>query len=374
MSENNEGLIEYVVYEFVKDDTVEEIVGEEYILEECEEKSVIVQNDMELLPVSEIIEMDSDEIFEIKTENVEVEDFKEESIGSLSEVIDESPPTPPKRKVLLNGPRRYVLFDELIATIVEIDHDDTPIVEFSMSGADDDAKLPVECGICPDVMHKSKLAVHLKTHLTADGHRYACIYCTETYKDYKYLAGHARRHMGIRPYVCSPCKLYFSTKQDLRVHNQRRHQAKDHICEICGKTFSQNTMLKRHRESTHEKKLRFQCEHCPKAYYKNFALKEHIRNVHLGDRRMLVCPFCGMECRDAHKMARHRRELHLNQSHFQCNICNEEFTEIGYFDAHKRSIQCRNNTKRKQAEGMQIVQIVDEGDSKETFVDLLENE
>lgn len=251
---------------------------------------------------------------------------------------------------LFKGPRRYMLFDELIATIVDFDEDRTPIVEFSMIGSLQDEKLPVECGICPDVMHKSKLSKHQKTHLVPGTNRYACIYCSETYRDCKYLAGHARRHMGIRPYVCEPCKLYFSTKQDLRVHNQRRHLEKEHICEMCGKTFAQNTQLKRHREATHEKKRRFQCQYCQKAYYKNFSLQEHIRNVHMGKRRMLKCPFCGMQCRDAHKMARHRKEMHLNQDTYVCHLCQEEFTDINYFDAHKRSIQCRSNTRRMVTE------------------------
>ncbi|KAH8275912.1 hypothetical protein KR044_006350 [Drosophila immigrans] len=267
----------------------------------------------------------------------------------------ETPPTPapqqlakPSEKLLelFKGPRRYMLFDELIATIVDFDEGGTPIVEFSMIGCLQDEKLPVECGICPDVMHKSKLSKHQKTHLVPGTNRYACIYCSETYRDCKYLAGHARRHMGIRPYVCEPCKLYFSTKQDLRVHNQRRHLEKEHICEMCGKTFAQNTQLKRHREATHEKKRRFQCQYCQKAYYKNFSLQEHIRNVHMGKRRMLKCPFCGMQCRDAHKMARHRKEMHLQQDSFVCHLCQEEFTDINYFDAHKRSIQCRSNTRR----------------------------
>ncbi|KAL9884427.1 uncharacterized protein ACN427_011266 [Glossina fuscipes fuscipes] len=273
-------------------------------------------------------------------------------------------------KMIGEGPRRYMLFDELVACIVDYDPDGTPIVEFSISGSEADEKLPVECGICPDVMHRTKLAKHLKTHVVPGTNRYQCIYCEETYKDCKYLAGHARRHMGIRPYVCELCKLYFSTKQDLRVHNQRRHQEKEHICEVCGKTFAQNTQLKRHRESTHEKKRRFQCEHCPKSYYKNFSLQEHVRAVHMGKRRMIVCPFCGMQCRDAHKMARHRKQMHLHQSHYECHICHEEFTDINYFDAHKRSIQCRNNTRRKmEEEALLRKQQMEEEEEEETTVD-----
>ncbi|XP_017035357.1 uncharacterized protein [Drosophila kikkawai] len=264
--------------------------------------------------------------------------------GDDGEIADVKPTD--KMLEEFKGPRRYMLFDDLIATIVDFDEDNTPIVEFSMISSQTDEKLPVECGICPDVMHKSKLSRHQKTHLVPGTNRYACVYCSETYRDCKYLAGHARRHMGIRPYVCEVCTLYFSTKQDLRVHNQRRHLEKEHICEMCGKTFAQNTQLKRHREATHEKKRRFQCQYCQKAYYKNFSLQEHIRNVHMGKRRMLKCPFCGMQCRDAHKMARHRKDMHLSQGLYECHLCQEEFTDINYFDAHKRSIQCRSNTRR----------------------------
>ncbi|XP_030378105.1 zinc finger and BTB domain-containing protein 17 [Scaptodrosophila lebanonensis] len=280
----------------------------------------------------------------------EEDDEEEDDEELLAQESDDEPATvvKPSDKMMdeFKGPRRYLLFDDLIATIVDFDEDSTPIVEFSMISGAHDEKLPVECGICPDVMHKTKLSKHQKTHLVPGTNRYACIYCTETYRDCKYLAGHARRHMGIRPYVCELCKLYFSTKQDLRVHNQRRHLEKEHICEMCGKTFAQNTQLKRHREATHENKRRFHCQYCEKAYYKNFSLQEHIRNVHMGKRRMLSCPFCGMQCRDAHKMARHRKDMHLNQDSYVCHLCQEEFTDINYFDAHKRSIQCRSNTRR----------------------------
>ncbi|XP_065364723.1 zinc finger protein 652-A-like [Calliphora vicina] len=294
---------------------------------------------------------------EVGLEEVEETEDEPESVVPDKEAeakVEKIKKTPPQPCSEDKGPkglaRKYMLYDELVATVVDYDPDGTPIVEFSISNTEADEKLPMECGICPDVMNRGKITAHLKTHLVPGTNRYQCIYCEETYKDCKYLAGHARRHMGIRPYVCELCKLYFSTKQDLRVHNQRRHQEKDHICEVCGKTFAQNTQLKRHREATHEKKRRFKCDVCPKSYYKNFSLQEHIRAVHMGKRRIIVCPFCGMQCRDAHKMARHRKQYHLHQTHFECHICNEEFTDINYFDAHKRSIQCRNNTRRKLEE------------------------
>uniref|UniRef100_A0A1I8PUJ2 C2H2-type domain-containing protein n=1 Tax=Stomoxys calcitrans TaxID=35570 RepID=A0A1I8PUJ2_STOCA len=306
--------------------------------------------DFEYERLEQEVEDEEEEEEAIIPDNIVVKS-KQEIIKGEIEDDDEQQQEEDKEKQQPTGShRRYLLFDELVASIVDYDPDGTPIVEFSISNVQTDEKLPVECGICPEIMPRPKIAKHLKSHLVPGTNRYQCMYCDETYKDCKYLAGHARRHMGIRPYVCEICKLYFSTKQDLRVHNQRRHQEKDHICEVCGKTFAQNTQLKRHREATHEKKRRFKCDHCPKSYYKNFSLQEHVRAVHMGKRRMIVCPFCGMQCRDAHKMARHRKQMHLHQTQFECHICNEEFTDINYFDAHKRSIQCRNNTRRKMEE------------------------
>lgn len=333
----------------------------EYIEGEEVEEDHLIEDDLTENGYEEVQELDYDESHPVERLDEETGDSQQNYDDLIvPEKLMKAQKPEPKTTATANpeevgkkstpGQRRYMLFDELVACIVDHDPDGTPIVEFSISNSECDEKLPVECGICPDVMPRSKISKHLKTHLVPGTNRYQCIYCEETYKDCKYLAGHARRHMGIRPYVCEICKLYFSTKQDLRVHNQRRHQEKDHICEVCGKTFAQNTQLKRHREATHEKKRRFQCEHCPKSYYKNFSLQEHVRAVHMGKRRMIVCPFCGMQCRDAHKMARHRKQMHLHQTHFECTICNEEFTDINYFDAHKRSIQCRNNTKRKHDE------------------------
>ncbi|XP_034660226.1 zinc finger protein 19 [Drosophila subobscura] len=354
---------QYVVTELTSemDETLEEEDGDENDFEQYQTEPTVFEeaDDPEAeLEAEQELDMDSslepEPVLESGPSPVPVKKIKanpQSVIRTYNTFVDEDEPAQyvePSKKLLniFKGPRRYLLFDDLLATIVDFDENTTPIVEFSMTTGLPDAKLPVECGICPDVMHKSKLSRHQKLHLVPGTNRYSCIYCAETYRDCKYLAGHARRHMGIRPYVCHVCKLYFSTKQDLRVHNQRRHQKKEHVCELCGKTFAQNTQLKRHREATHEKKRRFQCHSCQKAYYKNFSLQEHIRNVHMGKRRMLKCPFCGMQCRDAHKMARHRKEMHLNQDSFECHLCQEEFTDINYFDAHKRSIQCRTNTQR----------------------------
>ncbi|KAM7349305.1 uncharacterized protein ACRADG_008309 [Cochliomyia hominivorax] len=340
----------------LKEEFIDEETQEDHLIDEDEMTNGYEQHvDEEQLQQNEE-EFQEVEYEEMRLEDEEAEDDPEELLNTkeLKEIVEKPKKPEPQPCPEDKGPkgvaRKYMLYDELVATVVDYDPDGTPIVEFSVSNNEADEKLPMECGICPDVMSKSKIPAHLRTHLVPGTNRYQCIYCDETYKDCKYLAGHARRHMGIRPYVCELCKLYFSTKQDLRVHNQRRHQEKDHICEVCGKTFAQNTQLKRHREATHEKKRRFKCDLCPKSYYKNFTLQEHIRAVHMGKRRMIVCPFCGMQCRDAHKMARHRKQYHLHQTHFECHICNEEFTDINYFDAHKRSIQCRNNTRRKLEE------------------------
>ena len=347
--------------DLLRDKIIEEEHEEIHLLEQDgEENGFPTEDDYQDVEFEEV-DLEELEETEEETESVLNKSDTKSKVGKTKEQISE----PIKEHKIPKGvARKYMLFDELVATVVDYDADGTPIVEFSISNSDADQRLPVECGICPDVMSRAKITAHLKTHLVPGTNRYQCIYCDETYKDCKYLAGHARRHMGIRPYVCEVCKLYFSTKQDIRVHNQRRHQEKDHICEVCGKTFAQNTQLKRHREATHEKKRRFKCDICPKSYYKNFSLQEHIRAVHMGKRRMIVCPFCGMQCRDAHKMARHRKQMHLHQTHFECNICNEEFTDINYFDAHKRSIQCRYNTRRKlEEEGM--LQQQQEGDEQQ---------
>ncbi|XP_013107939.2 oocyte zinc finger protein XlCOF28 [Stomoxys calcitrans] len=253
-----------------------------------------------------------------------------------------------KRLDVPKVPKKFMLFDGICAEIVDYDEEDgAPIVEFSMVADDKEAeKLPVECGVCPDIMHKSKLDAHLKTHLKPGTKRYKCIYCEDDFVTRAYAAGHSRRHMGIRPYVCMPCKMYYCTKQDLKVHEQRRHLAKEHICEHCGKTFAQNTSLRHHRMLVHEQQRNYECEHCGKKFLRKYAMNEHIRNVHFGDRRLLDCPFCDLRFKDTHKLAQHRKEMHLNQSKFECRICGLEFNHIDFFDAHRRSLQCRKKLAR----------------------------
>jgi len=57
------------------------------------------------------------------------------------------------------------------------------VVEFSLLNNDFNGKLPVECSICKNVMHRSQSAQHLETHLVpGETKRYQCIYCNESYK------------------------------------------------------------------------------------------------------------------------------------------------------------------------------------------------
>lgn len=342
--------------------------GEE--LEQCEDGSVIYLADgQELVETAEVVEDNDEDGTMMITEDgqmmmvEEVHEVMDEESGEQLEVyqheeVTEEPPTPQqlwaelekkrKRLNLPRVPRKFMLFDGICAEIVDYDDEDSsPIVEFSMVADDREAeRLPVECGVCPDIMHKSKLDAHLKTHLKPGSKRYKCIYCEDDFVTRAYAAGHARRHMGIRPYVCVPCKMYYCTKQDLKVHEQRRHLAKEHICEQCGKTFAQNTSLRHHRLLVHEQQRNYECEHCGKKFLRKYAMTEHIRNVHYGDRRLLDCPFCDLRFKDTHKLAQHRKDMHLSQGKFECRVCGLEFNHIDFFDAHRRSLQCRKKLGR----------------------------
>lgn len=338
-------------------------------LNNCEDGSVIVLSDgQEFIETTEVVE-EQDDTSMIITEDgqmmmvEEVHDVMDEESGEQLEVyqheeVIEEPPTPQqlwaelekkrKRLNLPRVPRKFMLFDGICAEIVDYDDEDgSPIVEFSMVADDREAdRLPVECGVCPDIMHKSKLDAHLKTHIKPGTKRFKCIYCEDDFVTRAYAAGHARRHMGIRPYVCVPCKMYYCTKQDLKVHEQRRHLAKEHICEQCGKTFAQNTSLRHHRLLVHEQQRNYECEHCGKKFLRKYAMTEHVRNVHYGDRRLLDCPFCDLRFKDTHKLAQHRKDMHLNQGKFECRVCGLEFNHIDFFDAHRRSLQCRKKLGR----------------------------
>lgn len=300
------------------------------------ETEAIIETDLSLDARTEFIDSE--------VGGVETDEIVEEAIYIKEE--DETEPGVCKEKVFTELPSKYLLFDELIATIIGFDGD-TPIVEFTSITRDElkqcIKKLPVECGICPAILSNAHIADHLKIHQNSETRRYTCIYCDNTHCNRNSAAAHSRRHLGIRPYACDICDNYFTTKNDLKLHYQRKHLEREFICEMCGKTYAQNTFLKRHIQSLHNGVRPHQCEYCPKSYQRKGNLKEHVDAVHMGVRKPLACRFCDAEFRDSHKLARHRKEEHLNKSHFQCTPCGVEFTDIQFFNAHKRSIQCRNN-------------------------------
>lgn len=236
----------------------ESIVEEEYItidsagyvvlaegeeLDHCDGSQIIVLGDgQEIVDASGEVGENADDGSMLDGQMMfveEVHDMVEEEEGGEvevyqheEEVVEEVEKTIPqsqlwseleKKRKRLNVPkvpRKFMLFDGICAEIVDYDDEDgAPIVEFSMVADDKEAeRLQVECGICPDIMHKSKLEAHLKTHLKPGSKRYKCIYCEDDFVTRAYASGHARRHMGIRPYVCVPCKMYYCTKQDLKVN------------------------------------------------------------------------------------------------------------------------------------------------------------
>ncbi|XP_061393070.1 zinc finger protein 84-like [Musca vetustissima] len=356
---DNAGYVVLAEGEELDDDSSQIIVlgdadGHEIVEENGD--NIMIGEDGQMMFVEEVHEDDMDEHDHELDGGVQLDVYQHE------EVVEVDNKTPAqqylqwseleKKRKRLNVPkvpRKFLLFDGICAEIVDYDEEDgAPIVEFSVVSDDKEAdKLPVECGVCPDIMHKSKLDAHLKTHLKPGTKRYKCIYCDDDFVTRAYAAGHSRRHMGIRPYVCAPCKMYYCTKQDLKVHEQRRHLAKEHICEHCGKTFAQNTSLRHHRRLVHEQQRNYECEHCGKKFLRKFSMNEHVRNVHYGDRRLLDCPFCDMRFKDTHKLAQHRKEMHLNQSKFECRVCGLEFNHIDFFDAHRRSLQCRKKLGRQ---------------------------
>ncbi len=69
------------------------------------------------------------------------------------------------------------------------------------------------------------------------------------------LGRHARRHSGVRPFLCMYCQRRFARSDHLKSHLRTHTGEKPFVCPLadCARRFARSDELGRHR-ATHEKK------------------------------------------------------------------------------------------------------------------------
>ncbi|XP_011706658.1 PREDICTED: zinc finger protein OZF-like, partial [Wasmannia auropunctata] len=109
------------------------------------------------------------------------------------------------------------------------------------------------CGKC--FSDKSKLCVHISTHLRVEDRKYQCDICQKKFITNSNLTVHKRIHSGVRPYKCDVCSFSFRHTDSLKRHRMAKHFKNENkhakntlpknilcnreyfVCDYCGKCF-----------------------------------------------------------------------------------------------------------------------------------------
>lgn len=143
------------------------------------------------------------------------------------------------------------------------------------------------CDVVLDTIVKKRN--HEKGHTL----KHKCVYCPETFKDYRQKEDHLVKlhNLKVAESKCQACGKVYSNRKLLQVHIKQVHlMFRPHKCTECDMKFFSDYELKRHVVK-HTKLRQFKCPVCLKSYPRKRTLVEHLR-IHNNDRRYR-CELCG---------------------------------------------------------------------------------
>jgi hypothetical protein len=171
--------------------------------------------------------------------------------------------------------------------------------------------------------------------------------------------------------ICEICKKYFKNGAALSRHNWRVHT--DHgvlTCNLCQQTFASHSSLYSHKKKVHEGQ-KWECQDCPKIFSSKFGLQIHILSCHSGNNKRtcivcnktkawnafkeknvtlnvnnekqytclpcvkvsdgfiparVICSTCNKSYKNKAVLKLHQFEVHVNNRHFPCPLCQKIFT------------------------------------------------
>ncbi|CAH1119808.1 unnamed protein product [Phaedon cochleariae] len=194
-----------------------------------------------------------------------------------------------------------------------------------------------ECDKCGLMLHKKKMANHLKTHLFVK-----CNICGEV-KTKSTLRTHLRQvHQRVECEFCDQC---FDSKLKYRNHCGAEHSTR--ICDICGTTLTTSQGLWRHKQRVHGNRD-FKCSDCELSFATRCYLKRHML-VH-GNEYKHKCPECGKGVKNKFNLRVHMRSHDkvkpLDEStslEYPCEICHRLFDSLDFLNIHRSCITPRFN-------------------------------
>ena len=164
-----------------------------------------------------------------------------------------------------------------------------------------------------------------------------CNLCNKTFAERTWLKTHIDVvHKGIKNYECNLCGLKCGRKAQLDHHYKRIHEGLKEIqCSQCEKSFSMNQDYLIHNERYHEPLSYYECSFCKKERSNRKDMQRHLKKMHnfvvkTNALTKLQHPEGYVPKPNVHAPA--------HPSKYECNDCNEKFSSMHLFRAHKKEI------------------------------------
>lgn len=167
--------------------------------------------------------------------------------------------------------------------------------------------------------------IHMKTH---DGKRYECSVCQRRLKTKTGLTVHARRHMKVKPYVCTVCDKSFALQRALDVHVCVHHtRAGPFLCDFCGKSFASKMCVQLHTIEMHIKEANYVCSFCSKPFTQKYPWTVH-ENKHRNIKSRIY--------KNEMKVSEIKPKNLDNLESFNCSLCGKCFITETSRDLHQK--------------------------------------
>ena len=119
---------------------------------------------------------------------------------------------------------------------------------------------------------KNELYEHIRTAHPKE--KFQCDTCPMSFKEFRLLNLHIRKHDGIKPHECEICGKRFPRSSSYKNHIKLHTGERPFKCDICGKGFSRPAHMRAHMR-THTGEKPFPCNFCEKYFVSSSHRSSH---------------------------------------------------------------------------------------------------
>ncbi|CAO1438837.1 unnamed protein product [Diamesa tonsa] len=221
-----------------------------------------------------------------------------------------------------------------------------------------------QCTICKKYLTCPKiLQYHMQNHLPESERPLKCMEhgCERRFSYQSALNTHTISHLPENErttFVCSivECNKKFSSAGRLSTHVNTAHNKhhNEFVCQKCGKSFSCKSNLSYHLTTHQPHQHQVQCPECQKWLKNILCLRKHM-SLHKNVRHF--CGICDYSAVNKQCLRNHVRVQHSDSKPFQCSVCSRNFklknTLVNHMAQHSgiRKFQCEFCEKKFASSG-----------------------